>query len=178
MKRQGWFIEKYTYEQLWNKLKRDFLRKPTLTLAAAIIALANGRRVGEAINALTEWLKSGAKAKSVQVKIEKKRATSEDRVATVYIPQLLFQQRERLLELFKRKKSVTRFGVYRLLRRRYRINTHTLRYMFITHMAFDAGLDATIIAQMIHYSNLSMLLRYTSKQRAERELEEFVESLE
>lgn len=158
-----WFRERYTYPRLLDMFKRDLRRKPVPSLAVAIIQLTNGSRVSEALEAYEKWLRTGSV--KLTVRVRKKRSPEE---REIIIPSFLRPYRSRL----KQKRVPSRWGVLDYLERNYGINTHTLRYTFITWHA--KTLSPAYISKMIRHSNLNMLMTYLSKREADRLLEEIV----
>ena len=162
-KNQGWFYERYEYPQLLNKFKRDFRRKPTPSLAIAIIQLTNGARVSEAIEGYGEWIRTGRT--EVEVRVRKKKNPETRKIV---IPTFLREYRT----ILRSKRIPTRQAVFDLLNRRYGINTHTLRYTWITW--HTETLSPAYISQIIRHGSIDMLLKYLSKRKADKLLEEIV----
>jgi len=50
------------------------------------------------------------------------------------------------------------------------VNTHTLRYAYITYL-LEKGYSPSLIAKITHHSNLNFILKYTQQKQAERILE-------
>lgn len=55
-------------------------------------------------------------------------------------------------------------------RKHYNINTHALRYAFISHLS-KQGVSAQLIAKITGHAKLDYILYYTQKQKAEQILE-------
>ena len=164
VKKQGWYREKYEYPRLLNMMKRQLKKKPTPSLAVAIIQLTNGARVSEAIDGYAEWIRTGKV--DVKVRVRKKRDNVEYR--RIVIPSFLREFRQTL----KEKGVPTRQAVYSYLKENYGVNTHTLRYTWVTWHA--KTLSPAYVSQIIRHSKLDMLLRYLSKYEADKLLDEIV----
>ena len=67
---------------------------------------------------------------------------------------------------------VKRVKMYALSR--LKLNTHSLRYAFITHLA-RRGISAQIIAKITGHRRLDYILHYTQRVEAEKLLEKIVE---
>ena len=163
-KKQGWYKEKYDYPRLLNMMKRQLKKKPTPSLAVALIQLTNGARISEALDGYSAWLKTGKV--DLEVRVRKKRGSIEYR--RIVIPTFLREYRQTL----KDKGVPTRQAVYLYLKEKYDVNTHTLRYTWITWHA--KTLSPAYVSQIIRHSKLDMLLRYLSKHEADRLLEDIV----
>ena len=103
----------------------------------------------------------------VYVRVEKKKAQHERRL--IGIPSILQQYRDHL----KRLHVPSRRAVYKYLRENYGINTHTLRYTFITHQVKN-GVNPALVSQTIRHSNLNTLLKYISKIQADEWLDKTI----
>ena len=102
------------------------------------------------------------------MRVEKKRRGRETRL--VKIPSTLAPYREYL----KRLHVPGRRAVYKYLRENYGINTHTLRYTFITHQVKN-GVNPALVSQTIRHSNLNTLLKYISKIQADEWLDKTIQ---
>ncbi len=129
------------------------------------IQLRNGSRISEALEAFYKFIngefeeKDGKKV--VKVRVRKKR--DEDwRYITwpEWIPWYITN---------KLRKYNIRISVQSLkssCKRYTGVNTHTLRYAFITYLA-RKGVNPSIIAKMTHHSKLEYILRYTQQKIAD-----------
>jgi integrase len=136
--------------------------------AIALIALRNGSRIGEAIEAFKEFLNT-SKVK-VYVSVEKHK--KEDYRLMIIPKELVEEDLSMCTPLIGKDKDIIRANVNRYLHRRLGINAHSLRYTFITYM-LRKGVSPSIIAAITGHKNLNMILKYTERKEAEKVLEEF-----
>jgi len=143
-------------------------------LAALYIQLRNGCRVSEAARALLVFAKTGSRKLRVPVS---KRKDKLERL--VLIPSNVEYRRVSwLAEEFKRKPLeratkvlATRVKVFS--QRVLGINTHSLRYAFITYLA-SQGVAPQLIAKITGHARLDYILHYTQRLAAEDLLEKLV----
>jgi len=135
--------------------------------AISLIALRNGSRIGEAIEAFKEFLNT-SKVK-IYVKVEK-RKKKEDYRLMVIPKELVEEDFSMCRDLLNKSKDHIRANVNKYLHRRLGINAHSLRYAFITYM-LRKGVSPSIIAAITGHKNLNMILKYTEKKEAEKALE-------
>jgi integrase len=144
-------------------------------LAALYTQLRNGCRVSEAARALLLFSKSGSR--KLRVPVSKRR----DRVERLVLipPNVEFRRVAWLAEEFKRKPLekaaralALRLKVFSL--RELGINTHSLRYAFITHLA-EKGVAPQLIAKITGHARLDYVLHYTQRMAAEDLLEKLVQ---
>jgi integrase len=134
--------------------------------AIALIALRNGSRIGEAIEAFKEFMNT-AKVK-IYVRVEKHR--KEDYRLMVIPKDLAEDDFSICRELLNKNKNHIRANVNKYLHQRLGINAHSLRYAFITYM-LRRGVSPSIIAAITGHKNLNMILKYTERKEAEKVLE-------
>jgi integrase len=135
--------------------------------AISLIALRNGSRIGEAIEAFKEFLKT-SKVK-IYVRVEKHK--KEDYRLMVIPKEIVEDDLTPCFRLLDKDKDVIRANVNKYLHRRLGINAHSLRYAFITYM-LRKGVSPSIIAAITSHKNLNMILKYTERKEAEKLLEE------
>jgi len=133
----------------------------------ALIALRNGSRIGEAIEAFREFLKT-SKVK-IYVKVEKHK--KEDYRLVVIPKEIVEEDLTPCFRLLDKDKDVIRANVNKYLHRKLGINAHSLRYAFITYV-LRRGVSPSIIAAITGHKNLNMILKYTERKEAEKVLEE------
>ena len=134
--------------------------------AIALIALRNGSRIGEAIEAFKEFLRTSKVRIYVRVEKHKK-----DDYRLMVIPKEIVEEDFSMCrELMNKSKDHIRANVNKYLHRRLGINAHSLRYAFITHM-LRKGVSPSIIAAITGHKNLNMILKYTERKEAEKVLE-------
>jgi len=131
--------------------------------AAALIAFRNGSRIGEAIEAFKEFLRT-SKVR-IYVKVEKHK--KEDYRLMIIPKELVEEDFSVCRELLGKSKDVIRANVNRYLHRRLGINAHSLRYAFITYMLRKC-VNPSIIVAITGHKNLNMILKYTERKEAER----------
>ncbi len=123
-----------------------------------LIQLRNGCRVGEAIEALRRFCETGER--EVEVRIEKKRVPQ---TRTVVLPRSVTREDLRLVSPVVG--GLNRHRVKAFARYHLGVNTHSMRYAFVTRLA-ERGVSAQLIAKILGHSDLSHLLRYTQKAKA------------
>ncbi|MGB9881065.1 MAG: tyrosine-type recombinase/integrase [Anaerolineae bacterium] len=123
-------------------------------LAVLITQARNGCRVGEALAGVLAFAESGAREQ--RVRIEKRKDGAE---RLVIIPAEV--ERERLDKQSLRLASVKMYA-----KRKLGINTHSLRYAWITAQAKD-NVNPAIIASITGHKNLNMLMHYIQKKQGE-----------
>ena len=168
--RQGW-DRGLTFEECLSSLQQQlkFLLSaddlsapnPKLTyLAVLLTQLLNGCRVGEAVSAVRGWLEDGEVTRAVRVE---KRKDNKYRTVIVYdkIPRAA-------LDINSLK--VTNVKVYA---NRLGLNTHTLRYAFITRLLKD-GHSPAVIAKITGHKRIDQLITYVQAREAEEILKNFV----
>ena len=153
--------------------------------AILLTQLVNGSRVIEALEALIKFYETGEK--EVDVRVEKSR---KERYRTMVIPDIINKKDlkavayylERLREEFYQMKNAEgakrqelrrkiASKISHFARKHFGINTHSLRYAFITHMA-KKGVSPQIIARITRHTRLDMLITYTQEQIAKDLLRE------
>jgi len=135
--------------------------------AISLIALRNGSRIGEAIEAFKEFLRT-SKVR-IYVKVEKHK--KEDYRLMVIPKEIVEEDFLVCRELMSKSKDHIRANVNKYLHRKLGINAHSLRYAFITYM-LRKGVSPSIIAAITGHKNLNMILKYTERKEAEKVLEE------
>jgi integrase len=135
-------------------------------VAIALIALRNGSRIGEAIEAFKEFLKT-SKVK-IYVKVEKHK--KEDYRLMVIPKEIVEEDFSMCREQLNKSRDHIQANINKYLHRRLGINAHSLRYAFITYM-LRRGVSPSIIAAITGHKNLNMILKYTEKKAAESILE-------
>jgi len=135
--------------------------RPTNRAYAAIllIQLRNGSRVSEAVRAAKKFLETGKRELKVRLSKKKRR---EERL--MVIPERIERSHLCAIEKVPEDKLVKRVKVYAV--RRLGINTHSLRYAFVTHL-LEQGISPAIIAKITGHSKLDFILTYTQKKAAE-----------
>jgi len=122
-------------------------------LAVMLTQLDNGCRVGEACAAVQQYIKTGERRLSVRVE---KRRDKEHRLVIVPLEVELAALDERACAPYRVKNFASRMGM----------NTHSLRYAFITRLATE-GVNPAVIAKVTGHKSLNTLLHYIQKREAE-----------
>lgn len=124
-----------------------------------LIQLRNGSRISEAVRAYLEFLRNRKYEQFVNLS---KKRREEKRL--MIIPQEVCICEEFLMEGDNVEKIVSRVKIYCL--RKYKINTHSLRYSFITHLLRE-GVSPAIVAKITKHSKLDFIITYTQEKAAE-----------
>jgi integrase len=140
--------------------------------AVLMIQLINGSRIGEAIEFFTKVVKEGVKEAEIQLEKHKQGETRKMNLPEELKPKelrvCLYITEEGKEKLKKRLKTFCRYNLG--------INTHSLRYAFVSHLA-KKGYPAQIIAKITGHKNLRHILTYTQKKLAEEVLKSIIEGI-
>lgn len=147
------------YNLIVRHLKKTHLRKHKCYDSILLIQLRNGSRVSEAVRAYMEYLKT--KKTEVEVLVSKKKK-AEKRL--MIIPEVALCEE---LLLVDERKLVDRVKHYCI--NTYKINTHSLRYAFITYL-LKQGVNPAIISKITKHSKLDFILTYTQEKISEEVL--------
>jgi len=157
----------YMYKKILKHLsneKRDITR---CYLAIALIQLRNGLRASESIRAFKHYLKH--KQLEFEVLVSKKK---KPETRFIVIPRELLNYELVCYDLLESDDKVLTTRYKNWIRKYLKINSHSLRYSFITH-AQKLGFPVPIIAQMTKHSKLDFILSYTQ----EKEAREFLRNM-
>jgi integrase len=163
----------------YNKVKNmDILYKKDLKkyayLMIFLIQIKNGCRIGEAINGILWFAENRDKLNwndtiTGWTRIEK---LKNEEYRKITLPSAITKNDiERVLPILLELKNVKKPSI-RLsnwLKRHYGINTHSLRYAFITYHA-EINTPAQIIAKMTGHKNLNHIVHYTQQKVADKVL--------
>ncbi|MEM0473033.1 MAG: hypothetical protein QXX84_09065 [Sulfolobales archaeon] len=169
MERHGWDMGvdyKFMYRTIVRHL-RSSKGKDKCYDAVLLIQLRNGSRISEAVRAFKKFVLT--RKREVRVKVSKKRRYEE---RLMVIPNEITEEMadecsylslldDGILIDRLRKHATNKFGV----------NTHSLRYAFITYLARQ-GVNPLIIAKTIHHARLDNLLNYIQVKESEDLLRE------
>lgn len=150
-----------TYARLLRKINNVKSDSTRCYLIIALIQLRNGARISEAVRAFKEWIRTG-KAE-VYVKVSKKRRY-EDRL--MVIPDEVGQYRLQCVDLADVDDIVLRERVRYSLYYYFKINTHSLRYAFITYLLKNF-VNPALVSKMIRHSRLDTLMHYVQIKEAD-----------
>jgi len=151
------------YGILLRRLKKKKEKKTLCYDSILLIQLRNGCRISEAVRSFKQYLASGAL--EIKTRVSKKKKNEE---RLIIIPLELEENKVKkicgeLLEVDD-KTLTNRVKVYIL--REYRINTHSLRYAFITYLLRN-GVNPAIVSKIIKHSKLDQLLTYVQEKTGE-----------
>jgi Phage integrase family. len=135
-------------------------------LSISILQLTNGLRARESISAFKRFIETGERKFNIKVLKQKK-----DKLRPVKIPDVIENQDRVECEEFLNIDDMTIRDRYRAwLYKYFKVNTHSLRYAFVTKMV-ELGLNPVVISQITGHSELKYLLTYTHKHLGEKALE-------
>lgn len=153
------------YELILKRMSRNFKMGRTSCCYDAILLLQlrNGLRVSEAVRGFKEYLLTGATEISVPVS-KKKRL--EKRLVIVPSEITMLPIKKTCVYLLEEadENIVNRVKVYCI--RTYRINTHSLRYSYITYL-LKQGVNPAIVSKITKHSRLDYILTYTQQKIGE-----------
>ena len=152
------------YTRLLRKIHSVKNNNTRCYLIVALIQLRNGSRVSEAIRAFKEWVRSGKTELHVRVSKKKREETR-----LMIIPAEVQQYRIACVDLVDIEDNVLRERVRATLYYYFKINTHSLRYAFITYLLKN-HVNPAIVSKLIKHSRLDTLLSYVQEKEAERVL--------
>lgn len=150
-----------TYARLARLISRARGERERAYAAVLLIQLRNGARVSEAARAALEWLRTGKSEVEVRVSKSKKLRTR-----LVVIPPEVLQRKEELAWLLDLSEESLTKRVKNFASRRLKVNTHSLRYAFVTHL-LRHGVNPSIVAKITKHSKLDFVLTYTQEKVAD-----------
>jgi len=149
------------YRAILNKIRSVKRDRTRCYLMVALIQLRNGSRISESIRAFKEWIKTNKT--ELYIKVSKKRR-EESRL--MVIPQEILNYRLLCVDLLDVNDKTLRERVRATLYYYFNINTHSLRYAFITHL-LRSGVNPALVSKMIRHSRLDTLLSYVQVKEAD-----------
>ena len=156
------------YTMLLRKINSVKNSKIKCYLMVALVQLRNGSRISEAIRAFKEWIKTSKTELYVRVSKKKK-----PELRLMVIPSELEQHRLLCVDLVEVEDKKLRNRVLATLHRLFKLNTHSLRYAFITYLLKN-NVNVAIVSKMIKHSRLDTLLHYVQVKESERVLREMM----
>jgi len=144
-------------------------RKRLLYLVVLYTQLMNGSRVSEASEAVLIWLKLSVR--EIKVKVRKRKDNYE---RLIIIPREIIDLKQ-ILEDFKNvdvKTLTKRVKVFAC--RTLNINTHALRYAWITYMSKEKKLKPQEIAKLTGHKKLDYIMHYVEAKEVEDILREML----
>jgi integrase len=154
------------YTRLLRKIDTVKDNNTKCYLMIALTQLRNGSRISEAIRAFKEWVKTSKS--EVYVRVSKKKRPDE---RLMIIPSEIAHLRLYCVDLLDIDDSVLRDRVRATLYYYFKINTHSLRYAFITYL-LKSNVNPAIVSKIIKHSKLDTLLSYVQVKEAEKALRE------
>ena len=160
-----------------EKCKRNIndkvYRKRLLYLTILYIQLCNGLRVSESVDAFLKWLETGYRELNINVR---KRSDNYHRL--VIIPREVSDLRSILQEVLNEFKIKSNLPLPEVLTNRVKnfathtlkINTHALRYAFITFMSKKLKLMPQELAKLTGHKDIKFIMHYHEKTHAEETL--------
>jgi integrase len=133
-----------------------------------LTALKNSSRIEETIEAFKEFLKTSKVGICIHVKKHKK-----DYYRLMTMPKELIEENLTTCTKLLGKDRDVIWQMSISICQKARINTHSLRYTFITYM-LRKGVSPSIIAAIMGHKNLNIILKYTKRKEAEKVLKEFL----
>ena len=156
-----------TYHMLRRRIEAHRRRRAWRSYCYAsvlLIQLRNGARVSEAVDAALEFARSGSR--KARVRVRKKR---REEYRDVVLPEELKpKDLEICVAILEDPKAVQRVKSY--AKSKLGINTHSLRYAFVTKLSRE-GHPPHVIAKLTGHTNLKYLITYTQRKAAEEVLE-------
>jgi len=158
------------YEKMYRKILRHYKEAKRDTQKAydiiLLTQLRNGSRITEAIEFLKQICEPKTFTRKKEVRVLKVRNREVKRL--MVLPKEI--DKKELFRLSYIIKEAYKQKVVNYARRTYGINTHSLRYAFITHLA-RKGIAPQLIAKITGHQKLDFILHYTQQVKAEQILE-------
>jgi len=157
-----------TYSRLLRKINSVRSSKTRCHLIIALIQLRNGSRISEAIRGFKEWVKSNKN--EIYVMVSKKKRVEE---RLMVIPSEVERYRLECIDLLDLNDNVLRERVRAILYYYFKINTHSLRYAFITYL-LRSGVNPALVSKLIRHSRLDTLLHYVQAKESDNILRKMI----
>lgn len=151
----------FVYSKLLNKMKRNNKKVVKCYCSILLIQLRNGARISEAVRAFKLWLQTGKN--EVMVNVSKKKKID---LRLMVIPTELSDLRGECVFLSDVGDDVLVKRVKAWSARSLKINTHSLRYAFITYL-LKQGVNPAIVSKITKHSKLDFILTYTQQKIAD-----------
>lgn len=141
------------FERMRRKIEKLILNEKNLKKKVEyqilLIQLVNGARLSEAYEGYYTWVKN-PDTREIHVRVRKKKNTV---YRTIYIPEIV--------EPINVKVHIN--SIMRTARRDLGVNTHSLRYAFITYLGVKHHLPAQVIAKLTKHSKPDLIEYYTQE---------------
>jgi len=184
-------------EKELNEMKgKPLLQRINLYLAYNSILftqLQNGARISETIDAIMKFKADAKRKQMVRARKRKHKEKVKDENGKVKldekgnpITKIVGRDVDRLMLIPKEIKASfidgidgktpkqIQNGVGLFALNHHNINTHSLRYAFISHYGFKEGVPAHLISKFIKHTNINTILNYTREQEADDTFEELI----
>jgi integrase len=158
----------FMYSRLLRKITSVKNNATKCYFVIALIQLRNGSRISEAIRAFKEWIVTNNTELYIRVSKKKKH---EDRL--MIIPSEVQQYRLLCADLLDVEDKALRERVRATLHYYLKLNTHSLRYAFITYLLKN-NVNVAVVSKLIKHSKLDTLLHYVQVKEAEKVLREMI----
>jgi site-specific recombinase XerD len=156
------------YSRILRKIERVKSKTTKCYLIIALIQLRNGSRISEAVRAFKEWIRTNKT--EIYVRVSKKK---REETRLMIIPSEIAHYRLQCVDMLDIDNKVLRNRVLATLYYYFKINTHSLRYAFITHLLRN-NVNPAIVSKIIKHSKLETLLHYVQVKESERVLRDLV----
>jgi len=143
-----------TRKKIEKLLKQTKRTKTRVALQILLIQLTNGARISEAYDAYYQWVKEPSR-KEVYIRTRKKKKQD---LRLIIIPESL--------EPINVKVHID--GVKHCCKHFLGVNTHSLRYAYITYLGTRHKLPYQIISKITHHSRPELVEHYTLQLIAEQ----------
>lgn len=153
------------YVHMYNKLVKLTKNNNIYTKCYASILLTqlrNGARVSEAVRAFREFLRTNNNI--VYIKVSKKK--KEETRMIVIPPEILDLDLIDCYDLVNDSDSKVSNKIAQWSLSHLKVNTHSLRYAFITYL-LKQNVNPAVIAKITKHSKLDYILTYTQAKQAE-----------
>lgn len=159
-------LKKMIYDNL--KLNSARARKNVCYATILAIQLRNGSRISEAIDFYLQVCKKFKKSGEVRVRKKKNLVLRK-----MVLPKFINKEVITVARSYSYGKNEVQLktNLKNFARKKLGINTHSLRYAFITRLA-ELGYPPQIIANITKHSNLNLVQRYTDEYSATRVLDD------
>lgn len=165
---RNWYRD-FNARRLINEAEKMLNNKKNSLYAALILTqLRNGTRVSETIEALQKYCSSSSS--EVEVRVAKKKV---DDYRVVVIPNVLLQHKNNICSELKTRKNIysLKKSYSMFLLHNYNINSHSLRYKFITQASHVMPLG--YVLKIIKHSNTRFTVHYIASIAANKMLREY-----
>ena len=152
----------YAYNLITSRIRRSRDQASKCYLYILLIQLRNGSRVSEAVRAFKAFVKNHVRECEVLVS---KKKNPESRIM-VLPNELSLDDLSKCSDIASvdDDRLVNRVKVF--ASRNLKLNTHSLRYAFITYL-LKQGINPALVAKITHHSKLDLILHYTQRREAE-----------